>query len=227
MFAPRARCLVPLIAFAFALAAPPALDAQGMLGRMKKKAEEAAKKKGEEAVVEKVACKVSDQACIDKAQSEGKEVVTTEESGGSTAVSGSDANTMKPGQGAWANYDFKPGDQILFFDDLTKDEVGDFPRRMEFSTGALEIVEWQGGRWLRANEDSKFYIPLPDVRPERFTMEFDYYIPQGEVWIYFSDKEGTRLDLRGRGERACSTTQRRSTRRTTSPTARRGCAARG
>ena len=209
MLAPRAWFAIPLIAFALALAAPPALDAQGMLGRMKKKAEEAAKKKAEERVVEKAAeatgaaldkveCKVNDQACVDKAQSEGKEVVTVSESGGAAVTSG-DANSMKPGQGAWANYDFKPGDQILFFDDFTKDEVGDFPRRMEFSTGALEIIEWQGGRWLRANEDSKFFIPLPDVRPERFTMEFDYYIPQGEVWIYFSDQERTRLDLRGRG----------------------------
>lgn len=209
MFAPRARYAIPLIAFALALAAPPPLDAQGMLGRVKKKAEEAAKKKAEDRVVEKAAeatgaaldkveCKVNDQACVDKAQSEGKEVVTINESGGA-AVTGGDANSMKPGQGAWANYDFKPGDQILFFDDLTKDEVGDFPRRLEFSTGALEIVEWQGSRWLRANADSKFYIPLPDVRPERFTMEFDYYIPQGEVWIYFSDEERTRLDFRGWG----------------------------
>lgn len=209
MFAPRARFAIPLIAFALALAAPPALDAQGMLGRVKKKAEEAAKKKvddrtekkaGEtsEAATDKVECKVSDQACIDKAQAEGKEVVTITESGGAATV-GADVNTMKPGQGAWANYDFKPGDQILFIDDFTKDEVGDFPRRMEFSTGALEIVEWQGGRWLRANEDSKWYIPLPDVRPERFTMEFDYYIPSGEVWIYFSDQQNTRLDFRGMG----------------------------
>lgn len=209
MFSPRARFAIPLIAFALALAAPPALDAQGMLGRVKKKAEETAKKKVEdrtekkagatsEAATDKVECKVSDQACIDKAQAEGKEVVTITESGGAAAV-GADVNTMKPGQGAWANYDFKPGAQILFFDDLTKDEIGDFPRRMEFSSGALEIVEWEGGRWLRANADSKFYIPLPDIRPERFTMEFDYYIPQGEVWIYFSDAERTRLDFRGSG----------------------------
>ena len=209
MLAPRARFAIPLIAFAIALAAPPAVDAQGMLGRMKKKAEEAAKKKVEDRVVEKAAeatgaaldkveCKVNDQACIDKAQAEGKEVVTTDESGGAVAGAG-DVNRMKPGQGAWANYDFKPGDQILFIDDFTKDEVGDFPRRMEFSSGALEIVEWQGGRWLRATDDSKFYVPLPDVRPERFTMEFDYYIPSGEVWIYFSDQQRTRLDVRGNG----------------------------
>jgi hypothetical protein len=48
MFAPRARFAIPLIAFALALAAPPTGDAQGMLGRMKKKAEEAAKKKVED-----------------------------------------------------------------------------------------------------------------------------------------------------------------------------------
>jgi OOP family OmpA-OmpF porin len=208
MFPRRARFAIPLIAFAIALAAPPAVDAQGMLGRMKKKAEEAAKKKVEDraekkagdvtdAALDKVECKVSDEACVERAQSEGKEVVVTDESG--AVVPGGASATMKPGQGAWANYDFKPGDQILFFDDFTKDEIGDFPRRMEFSTGALEIVEWQGGRWLRANEDSKFYVPLPDVRPERFTMEFDYYIPNGWVWIYFSDEQKTRLDLAGTG----------------------------
>jgi hypothetical protein len=103
----------------------------------------------------------------------------------------------------------QPGDQILFFDDLTRDEIGDFPRRMEFSSGALELVEWEGGRWLRANADSKFYIPRPDIRPERFTMEFDYYIPQGEVWIYFSDAERTRLDFRGGGAPVSRTIRRR------------------
>ena len=210
MVAPRALLAIGSFALALMLAAPPIADAQGMLGRVKKKAEEAAKKKVEDraekkagestdTALDKVECKVSDQACIDKAQAEGKEVVTTEESGGSTTGGGNDVNTMKPGQGAWANYDFKPGDQILFFDDLSKDEVGDFPRRMEFSSGSLEIVEWQGGRWLRANADSKFYIPLPEVRPERFTMEFDYFIPTGEVWITFSDQESTRLDFRGAG----------------------------
>jgi OmpA-OmpF porin, OOP family len=210
MFASRARLAIPLIAFALALSAPAAADAQGMLGRIKKKAKEAAATKVEEraaekaaeatgAALDKVECKVSDQACVDKATSEGKEVVTVSESGGAAAT-GADANTMKPGQGAWANYDFKPGDQILFFDDLTKDEVGDFPRRLEFSSGAVEIVDWKGGRWLRANADSKWYIPLPEPLPEQFTMEFDYYINRsGAVWIYFSDEQKTRLDLHGNG----------------------------
>jgi OOP family OmpA-OmpF porin len=209
MFPRRARFAIPLIAFAIALAAPPAVDAQGVLGRMKKKAEEAAKKKVEDraekkagevtdAMLDKVECKVDDQACVDQAQREGKDVVVTDESGG--VVAGGASVTMKPGQGAWANYDFKPGERILFFDDFTKDEVGDFPRRMEFKEGALENVEWQGKRWLRATADSRFFLVLPQALPERFTMEFDYTIPTGgEVWIYTGESDTRRVQFNGSG----------------------------
>ena len=114
-----------------------------------------------------------------------------------SAPGGEATASMKPGEGAWANYDFVPGGRILFADDFSKDVVGDFPRRMEFQSGALEIVEARGARWLRASADSRWLIPLPEVRPEQFTMEFDFYIPTGEVWIYFGEDQGRRLDFRG------------------------------
>jgi outer membrane protein OmpA-like peptidoglycan-associated protein len=113
------------------------------------------------------------------------------------------AEQLKPGQGAWANYDFKPGDRILYASDFTGDEVGDFPKSMEFKSGALETVEWQGSRWLRATADSKFYLVLPDTLPERFTLEFDYSIPSsGEVWIYFTPDESRLLSFGGGGTAA-------------------------
>jgi outer membrane protein OmpA-like peptidoglycan-associated protein len=111
---------------------------------------------------------------------------------------GAPAAELKPGEGAWANYDFKPGERILYADDFTSDEVGDFPKKMEFKTGAAEIVEWNGSRWLRATNTSRFYLVLPDTLPERFTMEFDYANPSGEVWISFVD-ENKRVELSGRG----------------------------
>ena len=110
------------------------------------------------------------------------------------------AEQLKPGEGAWANYDFKPGDRILYASDFSGDEVGDFPKSMEFKSGALETVEWQGSRWLRATADSKFYLVLPDTLPERFTVEFDYSIPSnGEVWIYFTPDESRLLSFGGIG----------------------------
>ena len=121
------------------------------------------------------------------------------EAAAATAPAGAKADALKPGEGAWANYDFKPGDRALYVDDFTADEVGDFPKRMEFKTGALEIVEWQGGRYLRATSDSRFFIPVPEMLPERFTMEFDYAIPTGgEVWISFGD-ENKRVEFGGDG----------------------------
>jgi len=109
------------------------------------------------------------------------------------------ADTVKPGQGAWANYDFKPGERILFADEFAADEVGDFPRRMEFKAGSLEIVDWQGTRFLRANSDSRWFIPMTESLPERYTMEFDYSIPTGgELWLSFGD-ENKRIQFGGDG----------------------------
>jgi outer membrane protein OmpA-like peptidoglycan-associated protein len=119
---------------------------------------------------------------------------TTAPSATAAAGAGGKANALKPGEGAWANYDFKPGDRVLYVDDFTGDEVGDFPKRMEFKSGALEIVEWQGARYLRATQDSRFYVNLAEVLPERFTMEFDFSIPSGEVWISFGN-EGKRVQF--------------------------------
>jgi OmpA-OmpF porin, OOP family len=125
---------------------------------------------------------------------------TTAVPAGASAAAKPDA--LKPGEGAWANYDFKPGDRALYMDDFTADEVGDFPKRMEFKTGALETVEWQGARYLRATSDSRFFIPMPEMLPERFTMEFDYAIPTGgEVWISFGD-ENKRVQFGGDGTAA-------------------------
>ena len=74
----------------------------------------------------------------------------------------------------WANYDFVPGQRTLFYADFTEDQVGNFPQRLEYKTGSMEIVEYEGGqRALKASSTSDLIIPLPEVLPERFTIELD------------------------------------------------------
>lgn len=114
-----------------------------------------------------VECVITDPECIESAKAEGRNVVVVDEEGNPVSPSNG-----KPGEGAWANYDFTPGDRVLFFDDFSGDQVGDFPRRFEFRSGNMQIVEWQGRRWLNA-EDGEVLINLPEVLPERFTIEFD------------------------------------------------------
>ena len=92
---------------------------------------------------------------------------------------------VRPGTGAWLNYDFVPGDRILFSEDFTADAVGDFPRSLELRGGNMEIAEWAGRRWLRAAGEGRFVIQLPDTLPTRYTVEFEFIGRYDrEVWVY-------------------------------------------
>jgi OmpA-OmpF porin, OOP family len=74
----------------------------------------------------------------------------------------------------WANYDFVPGQRTLFYSDFTDDQVGNFPQRLEYKTGTMEVVEFEGGqRGLKASSPSEFLIPLPGVLPDKYTIELD------------------------------------------------------
>ncbi len=72
-----------------------------------------------------------------------------------------------------ACYDFVPGEKVLYYEDYEEDNVGDFPRRLNFLRGNWQIVEWQGRRLLRniGPRYSAFEIPLPETLPDRFTIE--------------------------------------------------------
>jgi OOP family OmpA-OmpF porin len=98
-----------------------------------------------------------------------EETAAAPESGAAPGV-----EPKKAGEGAFVNFDFVPGDRVLFYDDYASDDVGDFPRRFEFEEGNAEVAEWEGSRWLRVSQATKFAIVLPETLPERFTVEFDF-----------------------------------------------------
>ena len=87
------------------------------------------------------------------------------------------AQTSEKPAAAWANFDFVPGEKILFADDFSKDRVGNFPQRLELLNGNAEIVTWNGKPWLRVTSAMQFRIKLPQILPERFTIEFDLLVP--------------------------------------------------
>lgn len=195
------------------------VEGQSLGDRLKKRASESAKRTVEQRVDQKtteatnaaldktenaVKCATTDTACQDKAKASGKTVVIDDSApkGGTAATAtataastaSSDATPApapKPGEGAWVNYDFIPGSRALYVDDFTKDNVGDFPRRLEFLEGNMEVAEWQGARFLRVTSwPGKIAIPLKEQLPDRFTLEFDVTPPHGNTWLVvrFADK---------------------------------------
>ncbi|HET9011131.1 MAG TPA: OmpA family protein [Gemmatimonadaceae bacterium] len=182
------------LAGAMASSTPAAASAQGIFGRMKDRAAEAAKRKVEErtekrageatdAALDKAECKVPGTTCDDSEKSEGNAAAASADKGKSAK--------LKPGQGAWKNYDFVPGDRVIFAEDFSDADVGDFPKRLTFKSGNIEVVEWSGARYLSTNTfGSRFSLPLPETLPERFTLELDYSAAGGNgMTIYFTDPD--------------------------------------
>jgi hypothetical protein len=95
-------------------------------------------------------------------------------SAGTADTAGTAKAPAGPGQGAWVNFDVQPGVIPLYVDDFSKDRVGNFPKRLEFRDGSMEVAEWNGARYLRTTTRYvEFAVVLPEVLPDRFTIEFD------------------------------------------------------
>ena len=173
----------------FGLAGSPNM-ATAQFGKLKKKIKDKVEKKADEEVDKKIDDALEGSDKEEKAAGESKETATTEAKG---AKSAGEAAKLKPGEGAWANYDFVPGDRVMYYEDFERSPVGDFPERLEFEQGNMEVVEWEGSRYVRMPTNSDFNIPLPQVLPDRFTVEFDLYLPGGvlKMWIPRADRSGS------------------------------------
>jgi outer membrane protein OmpA-like peptidoglycan-associated protein len=180
----------------------------GLVKKVKTAAEDEATRQVQRRVRDAVACAFDDPRCIEEAKEAGEPVVLTDREGNViedengnpiTDPEAAEAATQKPGEGVWANYDFVPGDRVLFAEDYTAGDVGDFPRRLRFLNGNMEIVEWNGTRWLRATAGSTFAIELDETLPEQFTLEFPISWDHGNQWmrVLFAAQEG--LNPRPRG----------------------------
>jgi len=184
-------------------------DAQ-ILDRMKRRAQQQVERRVEDRAaqaVEKgldtVECAATDRACIAKAKEEGKTVVAPGTKAAADApaapAASAAASAGKPGEGAWVNYDFTPGERPIFVEDFARDRVGDFPRRFGLVKGNVEVAEWDGARWLRGTSwPTVVTITLPEALPERFTVEMTVVPGRANNHMVVSFAEGAEHQVRTR-----------------------------
>ena len=72
-------------------------------------------------------------------------------------------------------YDFVPGDKILFFEDFSQDAIGDFPALWTTNgSGEVKTVSIAPGKWLHMNGNDAVYCYTKEINfPENFIVEFD------------------------------------------------------
>ena len=96
---------------------------------------------------------------------------------------GTDTN---PGLAAYSQFDFTPGQKVIFFDDFSQDNKGDFPA-LWFSDGSGEVVTMNNypGKWLNITAKG-CYFPERDLQTtENFTVEFDMIFPAERFNVLF------------------------------------------
>jgi len=162
-----------------------------------------------DAAEDAIVCVATDQECIDDARAQEQELVIinddheviAHENAVPSAADPEEPAALAPGEGVWANYDFVPGERVLFAEDFNSTIVGRFPQRLEFLGGMMEVVDWEGRQMLRSTDTgSHFRVPLPETLPERFTIEFDAYydgnLSSNYIRLYTNEDWNPRLHSR-------------------------------
>ena len=140
-----------------------------------------------------VRCVVTDQACIDQAQQEGKEVVVTNKKGkplppdqqpkpaqssGSKEGAASTAASKPAAAGNQPNLtavksDFIPGEKTIFFDDFSDMAGGEPPPHWKVRGGTAELYTGEGIRQLNLPTHGMYVSPNIKGLPKNFTLEMD------------------------------------------------------
>jgi outer membrane protein OmpA-like peptidoglycan-associated protein len=121
---------------------------------------------------------------------------------------------------AFQNYDFVPGDTVLFADDFTEDQVGEFPSHWNLTAGQA-VVNLVAGKPAFCFTDGNFFHVDPRMKKasyltDPFTIEFDTYCDENNseqgspiLTLYYTNKDGNKDfgrisfnkgDLGGRGD---------------------------
>ncbi len=117
-----------------------------------------------------------------------------------TSITGNNSVSEQPGAAsikAYQNYDFVPGDTILFADDFTEDMDGEFPSHWTISKGQA-VINKVGDKPAFFFTDGNYCQVSPRMKTasylnNSFTIEFDYYANEGSgpgISFYYTDKDG-------------------------------------
>jgi hypothetical protein len=159
------------VAVGAALLAAPAQA--GVFGKLKKKAETTVTKETDQAVDDAVEKKPANAEPVPAAGTKSGEGTKGSEEAKGGEPAKDDGGTLSS---VSTKFDFVPGDHVIFMDDFTQDELGEFPARWDLKRGTFEVAEMDGERWLRCVSTSgTVRMKVPLTLPEFWTLEFDFY----------------------------------------------------
>lgn len=131
-------------------------------------------------IINKKADQVLDSLVDTKSQPKANEVKAKEVKHQNDTVIKASANSQ-PALETYSKFDFIPGEKIIFYDDFSKDNVGDFPVLWN-TNGSAEVVTSNlfPGKWLKIVGRNSVWTDQLLELPNNYTIEFDVLPIKGE-----------------------------------------------
>ena len=180
--------LILLLVVAFAMVVN--TDAQGWLNRLKDKAKSKIENKIDDAVD-----KAMDKG-IDKAEDEATDAVKGKK-GKNKKSKNEDTDDVEEADPVTAtSSDFKRGSVIMFQDDVTAEQVGEFPSKWDMFQGTVETKTLGGVKAVNLTDNAQVQPLIKEqgaYLPEEFTIEYDFYywptnkVPGNDDYIGLND----------------------------------------
>jgi outer membrane protein OmpA-like peptidoglycan-associated protein len=171
---------------ALASASAQGASAQGFLKKVKEKVRE----KASESIDQRTDQAAQDTAAPAPAPAPAAASAEPAPVTGGAAAAGTGVDSQPPGVGVWLNYDFVPGDKVLFYDDFADDKVGDLPTHEDVTDGNVTVVDIGGTKYFRTITGANFWINLPEVLPQRFTIEATFHGPHANPLNFTIGEDG-------------------------------------
>ena len=175
------RLIIALALFAFMGAD---VSAQGFLNRLKDKALQTVQGKVEQKVDQTVS-EGMDEVLDGKSSKKGKKSKDAEM-----------ADVSEADPTAATSSDFKRGSVILFQDDVTAEQVGEFPSKWDMFSGTVETKTLGGVKAINLTDNAQIQPFIKEqgaYLPEEFTIEYDFYywptdnVPGNDDYIGLND----------------------------------------
>jgi outer membrane protein OmpA-like peptidoglycan-associated protein len=147
-----------------------ASPAQAQFGSIKDKLKQKAAKKADEKTDQAI-----DKAMSGKPASEDKSAQPQEqEAQSATAAKGGTAAAED--MTLYTKYDFVPGDKVIFYDDLSSEEVGEFPSRWNLDNGVFEVAKQGNENYIMCTDKGSIRPKVPaGPLPPKYTVEMEFY----------------------------------------------------
>ena len=145
-------------------------DAQGILGRLKDRAVNAAKNAVENKVSDKVARETND--AMDDVLDGKKKSKNASDDGDAEAVDDYQNDTKN------VKNDFVRGSVVMFEDDFANEQVGEFPSKWDLVRGNAEVASVNGAKCIEMDQRDSWIAPLvkggiKNYLGDVFTIEYD------------------------------------------------------